>query len=610
MPTRLPLGLVLSLLAAPVPGQTTFVDRSDAAGIVLLSYSRGSAWVDLDRDGRLDLAVGESFLEDSIYRQLPDATFVRINATWGPAPSTDQTWGVLAADFDNDGDDDLYYLNGGFVSAEPNRIVRNDLAATGLLVDATATSGLGGGDVRTFGGTTLDYDRDGELDVFVSNLHGVSCRLFRNKGGLAFEDVSAQAGIVEPGSYRHCSTGDIDLDGWIDVGVGEGSFGANLLYHNQADGTFRNIATSAGVASPQRNFGLVLEDYDNDGWVDVFLPKNVQSSTAPIQSMFFMNNGDLTFTDVTAGSGTTSQTDMGHNSGDLDADGYPDVLIGTGAPLFADFDVLYYVVPDGVGGVTVTSGAAASGLLVNGPTRGHGMPFGDYDEDGDLDVFCANGGPSHYPDTWEYSYLWQNQGNGNGWLALDLVGVVSNRTAVGTRSVARTSAGREVHRYLSVGKGFGNTDAHTQHFGLGGDAAVDEVEVTWPSGITQVVLSPPLGSRAKVVESGLLVETEPKLGGVLAILGVGQAGHVCDLWGALGTASVPLPEFGGIVGLAPPLFALGKATLGADGTASLIVPVPHEPALQGWTVYAQAWIREPGAVSGGLLSNVVAATIQ
>ena len=175
----------------------------------------------------------------------------------------------------------------------------------------------------------IDYDRDGFLDVFVSHQNNVPCSLYRNKGDLAFEDVSVPAGIVHPGAYRHCSAGDVDNDGWPDVGRGRD--GASLrLYVNRADGTFAEAAGPSQLANTDRNFGLVLEDFDNDGWMDAFFPHYELIPAVP--SSLYVNNSGVTFTDVTSTAGTTSQTDMGHNTGDLDADGFPDVLIGTGAP--------------------------------------------------------------------------------------------------------------------------------------------------------------------------------------------------------------------------------------------------------------------------------------
>ena len=262
-----------------------------------------------------------------MFRQKPDHTFEEANALWGITLDHNRTWSVLVADFDNDGDNDIYYVNGNF-PGERNTLWRNDLNTQGSFTNVTNQSGDAGLPLRGFGATALDYDRDGLLDFFMSNITAADRNyLFHNEGGLVFTEVGATAGITHNGQSRHCSAGDIDNDGWDDIAVGHWDT-SNLLYHNQRDGTFKEIAERAGCGSPGRNFGCVLEDFNNDGWVDIYAAKYHFRFTQP--SRLYLNEGDGTFLDVTAGSGTTGQTDMGHNTGDLDADGYPDIYIGTG----------------------------------------------------------------------------------------------------------------------------------------------------------------------------------------------------------------------------------------------------------------------------------------
>jgi hypothetical protein len=479
--------------------QVIFVDRAPETGTTNLSLGRGSAMVDLDGDGLLDIIAGNSGMPNEFFRQLPDNTFTSANSDWAIAFDERTTWGVLAADFDNDGDPDVYFINGGFTGSEPNQLLRNDLNTSAVFSDVSGASGDGALVSHDFGGTAFDYDLDGDLDIFLTTTEDqYACTLLRNDGDLFFTDVSGSAGLVELGRYRHCTSGDFNNDGWLDVAVGN-NLGANLLYRNNGDGTFTDVAASAGVEDPDQNFGLVLEDFDNDGFMDIYVPKYYKQNP-PGPSQLYCNNGDGTFRNVTAGSGMTGQADMGHTSGDLDADGYPDIFIGTGTPAAPMYDVLFLITPDGAGGLLATDVSESSGITSAGPSRCHGMALGDYDQDGFIDVYTNNGGVGTLPDQMEENCLWQNQGNANQWTALSLTGVISNRDAVGTRSVAVTSAGRRIHRCRRVGHGFANTDSPTQHFGVGPTETIDRIEITWPSGITQSVVNPPMSQVLEVTE--------------------------------------------------------------------------------------------------------------
>ena len=403
-----------------------------------------------------------------------------------------------------------------------------------------------------------------------------------NDGGLSFSDVSAAAGMTHPGQYRHCSTGDFDNDGFIDIAVGNAS-GNDRLYHNKGNGTFADVAAAVGIATQVTSFGLMLEDFDNDGWLDLYVPKYQISPTGP--SRLFRNRGDGTFEDVTDGSGMTGQTDMGHTTADIDGDGYPDIYIGTGNPQFTAPDVLFRVEPlyggttgsdpgDVVGeavGFLLHDVTEEYGFLANGETRLHGMAVGDYDQDGSVDVYSCTGGPHGLP-TEERNALWRGPANDYTWAGLALTGTASNRGAIGSVAWVTTDSGRTVYRYLRAGHGFGNTNSPVLHFGLADATGLERLDVRWPSGVEQTLLAPELETIHELVETGLLgVDTDPWTG-VATLEACGPPHARVVVFGGPESTEIPAPEQGGVLRVAAPLFPLGSTALDEHGRAWIEVP--------------------------------------
>lgn len=583
-----------------------FEDVATQLGVLDPSFGRGSAFVDLDRDGLLDIADANTGNQNTIYRQLPGGTFSDVTAAWGGDTALTLSFGVLAADFDNDGDDDLFYNNGGFGSAI-NSFYRNDLNVPSAMTLVHVSAGAATAAVKgSFGSTAIDYNNDGHLDIFVNQSNGAGGSLFRNDGSLLFSDQSVAAGIPQNyGNGRHCGAIDYDNDGWWDILAGHSSH-PTQLFRNGGDGTFLDKAAAAGLHAAGLTlpgFGAVADDLDNDGFQDVLIPIHTLGTSPP--TPVFLNNGDGTFSLVSGpGSGMGAQRDMGYTTADLDMDGYPDFFSGTGGPKSDGLllNALYRILPGGPTGLTFVDITQASGLNASGPSRSHGSPVGDYDRDGDLDFYQNDGGPDGTPSTLETNSLWRSKGNANHWYQLDVEGQLSNRTGVGLRAVA-VLPGREVHRWLSVGKGFSNTDAHTLHFGLGADTVMERIELRWPSGITQTLFKPKVDTRSSVVETGIRRIGDIAVGQSfrLDIAGPGNS-PVVLLGSAAGLMSTWVPSVGSELGLAPPLTVSAVLSIPQDGVLSLNIQVPGNPALQGATYFVQGFV---GTASAGTFTNAV-----
>lgn len=590
----------------------SFTESAVEKGANAPGFGRGTAMVDLDNDGKLDLVITNSEGPDALMRQGLDGHFRPMNILWNSPMVLDRSWGVLAADFDNDGDVDLYYPNGGFSGPQINTMVRNDLNVTGEMVNATALSGDAGTNLASnFGGTVLDYDKDGDLDIFLTPAATAAvpnpvCTLLRNDGNLVFTDVTVAADINEPGDYRHCSSGDIDNDGWMDIVVGN-FHGDNRLYHNNGDGTFTDIATSAGVADPLKNFGMVLDDFNNDGLMDIFIAKYQFVSQIP--SGLLLNNGDLTFRDVRIGSGMTVQGDMGHNVGDMNADGFPDIFIGTGHPNTKRMDSVKFVRPSPTGGLQVIEAAGGSGFHERGPTRAHGIAFGDIDRDGDIDVYVNNGGPAFFPASWEINNLFLADGNSNNWTSVRLHGIKSNKDAVGARGAMVAQDGRTVYRTRLIGKGFCNTDAPDLHFGLGESTGLMRLNVEWPSGLKQTHLGFPEKIHSDLFETAITYVGTPTVGGNITVNVYGPPNGTVTLFHGRTQAEIEDWIEGGIYTMDIPRTFESTLPIGPTGKVNVTFTVPNDPGLSGAQLFLQAKIEDttgtqPTTLTNGLVLDV------
>jgi hypothetical protein len=494
-----------------------FIIETNGAGVALLDY---------DSDGWLDALVlsgtrlQEGAREDvdhapgagptnRLYRNRGDGSFADVTERAG-LRRTGWASSVCVGDYDNDARPDLFVTYYG-----SNVLYRN--RGDGGFEDATARAKLPTSPRRWGSGCTfLDYDRDGLVDLFVANYlafdlasapepgTGANCLwkgipvncgpkglpfdtnlLFRNEGDGSFRDVSEASGVARVGGrYPMTATAaDLDGDSWTDIYVACDST-ASILYRNQQDGRFVDTALASGVAydeygNAQAGMGLSAGDYDADGRLDL-----LKTHFADDIPALYRNLGRGQFQDAAAAAGLGTENryvEWGAGMPDLDNDGWPDVLYVTGN-VYPEIEARLPQYPHrgprkvfrNLGGGRFEDVTDASGPGASAAHSSRGAAFGDYDNDGDLDVLVMN--MNERP-----SLLRNEYAGGNGWLSLALAGTRSNRLGLGAQ-VTVTAAGRRQVQVVRSQSSYYSHDDLRLHFGLGSAPRADEVVVRWPSG--------------------------------------------------------------------------------------------------------------------------------
>jgi tetratricopeptide (TPR) repeat protein len=464
-----------------------FTDVAPAAGLNLFAMASGIIVDDFGNDGLLDVITSSSGLCAPMhyFHNNGDGTFSDRTAAAG---LSGQLGGLnlIEADYNNDGCLDVLVLRGAWERfGQRKSLLRNN--CDGTFTDVTKESGLAVPATNTQAAVWADINNDGLLDLFVANESGPS-QLFLNKGNGTFQDISHAAGIDRTAFSKGVAAADYDGDGYVDFYVSNLN-GNNFLYHNNHDGTFTDVAERAGVPGVGRGFATWFFDYDNDGWPDLFATSYYTSVDESIRTYLglphnagtlklYKNLGDGTFRDVTKETGLDKVfMPMGGNFGDVDNDGYPDIYLGTGSASYGSLlpNVLLRN-KEGKSFVDITASSGTGELH-----KGHGVAFADLDNDGHLDILTAIGGA--VPGDSHTFRLFKNPGNGNDWIALRLVGVKANRCAIGARikvTVRNEGKGtRAIYSTVGSQSSFGGSPLR-QHIGLGKSAQIQQIEIRWP----------------------------------------------------------------------------------------------------------------------------------
>jgi tetratricopeptide (TPR) repeat protein len=473
-----------------------FVDVAADAGLNIFSTAGGIIVDDFENNGLLDVVTSgfESCAPMHYFHNNGDGTFTERTKEAGLAGMVGGL-NLLQTDYNNDGCLDILVLRGAWEFPQPRSLLRNN--CNGTFTDVTAGSGLEK-PVSSQTAVWVDINNDGLLDLFAGNETGPT-QLFLNKGDGTFEDISLSSGVGRGADSfsKGVAADDYDNDGYVDLYVSNLT-GRNFLFHNNHDKTFTEVALQAGVPGTGRGFATWFFDYDNDGFPDLFttsyfasvdetmrtyldLPHNAQTLR------LYKNLGDGTFRDVTQEAGLDKvYMPMGANFGDIDNDGYLDIYMGTGNPSYAsDVPNVLLRNHDGKYFVDVTTSSGTGELH-----KGHAIAFADLGNNGNEDIVTVIGGAT--PGDSHALRIFKNPGHDNDWITVKLVGVKTNRVAIGARikvTVENQGQGtRSIYRTVSSGGSFGASPLQ-QHIGLGKSARIVSLEIDWPASKTKQVFS-------------------------------------------------------------------------------------------------------------------------
>jgi enediyne biosynthesis protein E4 len=526
--------LLLVLVPAFLPGQSggtkanpqpPFVDVTAASKISFVhqsgatpdkymfeTFGSGVAWIDYDNDGFPDLFFvnGKPGASNALYHNNKDGTFTDVSQKAGVAGNLTKQYrtGVAVGDYDNDGRLDIYVTAFG-----PNTLYHNN--GDGTFSDVTSKAGVAGGATEWSTSTGfIDFDRDGDLDLYVTNyldyrmddnpycgfrkegyrmycnpttFDGVADRLFRNNGDGTFSDVSREAGIANPaGKGLGVVFCDYDRDGDTDIYVANDMV-RNFLYRNNGNGTFTDVAYAAGVGfdlngKAQAGMGVDCADFNGDRLPDIFV-----TNFSDELNTLYQNLGNGLFEDVTTKIGLGSGYEplgFGTRLFDFDNDGDNDIYVTNGhvadnvqlyqKHTYAQKDLLY----ENVGG-RFRDISSQSGSVFQADRVGRGLAVADFDNDGALDVVITSVGRP--------AVLLKNQAGKRGnWITIRAEGTRSNRFGLGATVQVETSEGVQVGEINNVASYESSSDIRA-HFGLGPAKTIKQIEIAWPSGAKQVL---------------------------------------------------------------------------------------------------------------------------
>lgn len=515
-----------------------FHDMAAQLSLDLNNMAGGCIIDDFDNDGYLDIVTSAWGVADEMhfFRNNADGSFSDASA----ASKLQQLTGglnIMQMDFNNDGFKDIFVLRGAWLrdnyGLQPNSLLRNN--GDGTFSDVTVASGLLSFH-PTQTATWNDFNNDGWLDVFIGNESWEGnassgkhpAELFISNRDGTFTNVATKARVDVTGFVKGVTSGDYDNDGWKDIFATSLSGERFLLRNKGISGTtplFEDLTKHAGIFpdTVSRTFPTWFWDYDNDGWLDLFAgdftfdrPISSYSAAEALNiptgvsgaCKLYRNNHDGTFSDVSKEVGLTKKAfAMGANFGDINNDGFLDIYLGTGNP------ELESIVPNklflNMGGKTFVDMTAPA--RVGHLQKGHAISFADVDNDGDQDIYIEMGGAYKGDAFHNAFYVNPCQDARNNWIAIELTGTKTNRSAIGSRiklNVTESGQGRSIYRDVNSGGSFGSSPLRKE-IGIGRATVIEELEITWHGGAQQVFRDVKPNQFIRITEGSNSIEYIP-----------------------------------------------------------------------------------------------------
>lgn len=478
-----------------------FIDIAMNLGVDVNQNSGGTCVDDFNNDGYLDIIASSWGFDDQIkyFENDRNGGFIDKTNTTGLIGVTGGL-NLQHADYNNDGYIDFIILRGAWlqkIGEMPNSLIRNN--GDGTFTDVTIESGMFSLH-PTQTAVWQDFNLDGWLDIFIANESSPdsesNCELFVNNTDGTFTNMTVEVGIAEKGYFKGVSSGDLNNDRFPDIYLSNYN-GDNVLYLNisaeKGKLAFKKADKSIGLSKPERSFSTWTFDYNNDGNEDIFVSgysttkntpaqlmmENIKSGATNNRPILYKNNGDGTFDDVSIEMGLNEPiTTMGCNFGDLDNDGFLDFYLATGDPDF------FSIVPNRM--YRNNRGNSFEDVTYSGGfghiQKGHAIGFGDFDMDGDQDIYAVIGG-AYEGDIFQ-NILYENPiGNQNNWINIILQGSTSNRSAIGARiilTIEEAGQLRKVYHTVGTGASFGGNSLMAE-IGVGKSKIIKKIEINWPN---------------------------------------------------------------------------------------------------------------------------------
>ncbi|MCB0462235.1 MAG: FG-GAP-like repeat-containing protein [Flavobacteriaceae bacterium] len=494
---KLLINIYVLVFTHSIVAQISFTESSSSQNINVShgtgAFVGGISFFDFNNDGWDDLTFASNNGDPIYFFQNNNGTLSSVSLNL--IDNLNDTRQINWVDIDNDGDNDLFVVSNN----ASNRLYLNDGSMN--FIDITAASGISTATMRSWGGSWGDYNNDGYLDLFLSNrdiANGLQPNLlYRNNGNNTFTDVSSSAGISSSNHLSFCAAFfDFNNDGWQDIYIANDRFTtSNILYKNNGNGTFTDVSASSGTNIIMDAMSTTIDDYNGDGYLDIYITNTASGN------YFLRNNGDETFTNIASTTGTTFNS-IAWGAVFLDADNDTDLDLyvsgmrdGTNGQLPSAF-----YENSGSGSFTIPANAG----FANDTAESYSNAIGDINNDGLADISVLNKEPRD-------NFLWMNTNtDGNNWLKVTLEGTTSNRMGIGSW-IEISLGGNKQYRYTLNGEGYTSQNSSAEFFGLGNYSTIDYVKVTWLSGAEDILYNVSANQKLHILEGSTLSIAENDL---------------------------------------------------------------------------------------------------